>query len=483
VSLALRLCLPRARARPAEIRSTTLPELARHFIFGVHAVLGALALVAALTAFPVPASATKIERIVSPRGIAAWLVYEPSVPLIAFDFAFSGGATQDPPEKPGVATMAAGLLDEGAGDIDSNGFHEQLEAKAIEMSFTATRDYVSGSLRTLSENQTDAFRLLKLALTAPRFDAEDVERIREEMLSSLRRATTSPNELASQRWWATAFAGHPYARPPRGTLESVPAINAEDLRAFTRKVFARDNLKVGIVGNIDAATAGMLIDQVFGDLPPHSALSPVSNAIPQGLGQKIAIDLDVPQSVLIIGGAGILRKDPDFMAAFVMNHVLGGSAFSSRLYKEVREARGLAYSVYSAVMPLDYTSLFLSGTATRSDRTGQALEVMEAEIRKLAQTGPTEEELTKAKSFLTGSFALRFDTSTKIAEQLVQIQLDDLGIDYIDKRNDLVNAVTMADVKRAAKRLLDANMLVTVVGRPEALPAIGKSQPLSAKGG
>jgi zinc protease len=171
------------------------------------------------------------------------------------------------------------------------------------------------------------------------------------------------------------------------------------------------------------------------------------------------------------------------MAAFVMNHVLGGSAFSSRLYKEVREARGLAYSVYSAVMPLDYTSLFLSGTATRSDRTGQALEVMEAEIRKLAQTGPTEEELTKAKSFLTGSFALRFDTSTKIAEQLVQIQLDDLGIDYIDKRNDLVNAVTMADVKRAAKRLLDANMLVTVVGRPEALPAIGKSQPLSAKGG
>lgn len=483
MSLAHRLCLPRARARSAEAHSTTLPELARHPILGVRAALGALALVATLTAFPISASATKIERIVSPSGIPAWLVYDPSVPLIAFDFAFKGGATQDPPEKPGVATMATALLDEGAGDIASNDFHERLEAKAIEMSFTATRDYVSGSLRTLSENQNEAFDLLKLALTAPRFDAQDVERIREEMLSSLRRATTSPNELASQRWWATAFAGHPYARPPRGTLQSVPAINAEDLRAFTRKVFARDDLKIGVVGNINAATAGRLIDQVFGSLPLHSALSPVSNASPQGLGQKIAIDLDVPQSVLIIGGAGILRKDPDFMAAFVMNHVLGGSAFSSRLYKEVREARGLAYSVYSAVMPLDYTSLFLSGTATRSDRTGQALEVMEAEIRKLAQTGPTEEELTKAKSFLTGSFALRFDTSTKIAEQLVQLQLDDLGIDYIDKRNDLVNAVTMADVKRVAKRLLDANMLVTVVGRPEALPAIGKSQPLSAKGG
>jgi zinc protease len=446
-------------------------------------VFSALVLVGTLAAFPLPARATKIERIVSPDGIIAWLVREPSVPLIAFDFAFKGGATQDPPEKPGVATMAAELLDEGAGDIDSKDFHERLEAKAIEIGFTATRDYVSGSLRTLTENQDEAFDLLKLALTAPRFDAEDVERIREQTLSGLRRATTSPNELASQRWWATAFAGHPYARPPRGTLESVPAITAQDLKAFVQKVFARDNLKIAIVGNIDAAAAGTLIDRVFSSLPARSALSPVASASPQGLGQKIAIDLDVPQSVLIIGGAGILRKDPDFMAAFVLNHILGGSAFSSRLYKEVREARGLAYSVYSAVMPLDYTALFLSGTATRSDRTDQALEVMQAEIRKLAETGPTEEELAKAKSFLTGSYALRFDTSTKIAEQLALIQLDDLGIDYIDKRNGLIDAVTMPDVKRVAKRLLEAGMLITVVGKPQVLPAIGKSQPPPARGG
>jgi zinc protease len=449
----------------------------------LRAVLASLVLMGALTAFPPTARATKIERIVSPGGLTAWLVREPSVPLIAFDFAFKGGATQDPPEKPGVATMAASLLDEGAGDIDSKDFHERLEAKAIEIGFTATRDYVSGSLRTLTENQDEAFDLLRLALTAPRFDAEDVERIRAQTLSGLRRATTSPNDLASQRWWATAFAGHPYARPPRGSLESVPAITAQDLKAFVRKVFARDNLKIAIVGNIDAAAAGALIDRVFGNLPAQSVLSPIANASPQGLGQKIAIDLDVPQSVLIIGGAGILRKDPDFMAAFVLNHILGGSAFSSRLYKEVREARGLAYSVYSAVMPLDYTSLFLSGTATRSDRTDQTLEVMQAEIRKLAESGPTEDELAKAKSFLTGSYALRFDTSTKIAEQLALIQLDDLGIDYIDKRNGLVDAVTMADVRRVAKRLLEANMLVTVVGKPQAVPAIGKSQPLPTKGG
>jgi zinc protease len=231
------------------------------------AATGALVLAGALTAFPLSASATKVERIVSPGGIAAWMVYEPSVPLIALDFAFKGGASQDPPEKAGLATLAVALLDEGAGDIDSKTFHERVEAKAIELSITATRDYVSGAVRTLTEHRDEAANLLKVALTAPRFEAEDVERIREQMLSGLRRATTSPTDLASERWWAAAFPGHPYGRPLRGTLKSVPAITADDLRAFTRKVFARDNLKVAIVGNIDAVTAGKLIDEVFGRSP------------------------------------------------------------------------------------------------------------------------------------------------------------------------------------------------------------------------
>ncbi len=434
---------------------------------------GALVFAAVLAASPPSAHATTIERIVSPGGIVAWLVREPSVPLVSLEFAFRGGASQDPLEKAGVATMAAALLDEGAGNIDSKSFHERVEANAIEMSFTATRDYMAGSLRTLTDNQDEAFELLRLAITAPRFDSVDVELAREQTLSGLRRATQSPNDLASLRWWSTAFAGHPYGRPVRGTPELVAAITVDDLRGFTRKNFARDTLKIGIVGNVDAAAAGKLIDHVFGGLPAKAQISTIAAAVPQGLGQKIAIDLDVPQSVLMIGGAGISRKDPDFMAAFVLNHILGGSAFSSRLYKEVREVRGLAYSVYSAVMPLDHTALFVSGTATRSDRATQTLEVMEAEIHKLADAGPTEDEVTKAKSFLTGSYALRFDTSIKIAEQLVQIQLEDLGIDYIDKRNSLVEAVTLADVSRVAKRLLDRNMLIMVVGRPQITPAKG----------
>ena len=314
---------------------------------------------------------------------------------------------------------------------------------------------------------------MRLCLTEAHFDTVDMDRIRDQIMSGLRRETTSPNEMATKRWWATAFPGHPYGRPVRGTLESVPAITATDLKSYVRRVFARDTLKIAIVGDIDPDAAGRLVDKVFGGLPAKGTLIPVATMSPQGLGQKIAVELDVPQSVLLVGGVGIPRDDPDFVPAFLVNHILGGGSFSSRLYREVREARGLAYSVFSALIPLDHTALFMTGTATRADRAGQTLEVVESEIRRLAESGPTEDELTKAKSFLTGSYALRFDTSGKIAAQLVLIQLEDLGIDYIDKRNGLVKAVTMEDVKRAARRMLDGNMLVTVVGKPSVTPAKG----------
>jgi zinc protease len=433
-----------------------------------------IAVAASLLAFPLSASATKVERIVSPGGIVAWMVYEPSVPLIALDFIFKGGAAQDPPEKAGVAAMTMSLLDEGAGDIDAKEFHERIAARAIQLSFSASIDYVSGSLRTLTEHRDEAAALLKLALTAPRFESPDVERIRAQQLAALRRATTSPSSLAGERWWAAAFPGHPYGRPQSGTLTSVPAITADDLRAYSRNVFARDTLKVAIVGNIDTAAAGRLIDEVFGSLPATGTLTPVPDAVTQGLGQKIMVDLDVPQSLIVVGGAGILRKDPEFMAASVLNHILGGGSFSSRLYKEVREARGLAYSVSSSIGTLEHAAVFMSTSGTRSERAAEALEVMQAEIRKLAESGPTEEELAKAKSYLTGSYALAFDTSSKIASALVAIQREDLGIDYIDRRNSLVEAVTLDDVKRVARRLLDTGMLVTVVGKP---------RPATTKGG
>jgi len=387
------------------------------------------------------------------------------------DFAFLGGANQDPQDKPGVANMVSALLDEGAGDLDSNAYHERIEDKAIELGFEAGRDQFGGSVRTLVENTDEAFDLLRLALTSARFDPDAVERIRGQLQAELRQEANSPNDIASREWWATAFAGHPYGRPVAGTPESVQSITPDDLRTYTHRMFARDMLKVAIVGNVDAAKASEIVEKTFGGLPAKAELSPVATASPQGLGRRLVVNLDVAQSVVLIGGAGIPRQDPDFLAAFIVNHILGGGSFSSRLYREVRETRGLVYAISSTLVPLSHASLFMGSTATRSDRTTQTLDVVEREIHRLAETGPTDEELSKAKSFLKGSFALRFDTSTKIAQQLVQIQIENLGIDYIERRNGLIDAVTLADVKRVAKRLLDGGLLVTVVGRPLQEPA------------
>lgn len=431
--------------------------------------LAAAALVAlGLVASAPSAQATTIERVVSPKGIEFWLVREPSVPLVALEFAFRGGAAQDPADRPGLANMAASLLDEGAGDLDARTFHQRLEDKAIEFSVSAYRDNLVGSLRTLTENRDEAFGLLRLALTAPRFDDEAVERIRADILAGLRRDSTSPNELAGRKWWETAFAGHPYGRTTRGTIESVQAISVPDLKGCVRRMLARDNLKIGIVGNIDAPTAARLVDEVFGALSAKADLTPVPQAKPAALGQREQVDVDVAQSTLMLGGVGIARSDPDFIPAYVVNHILGGGSFSSRLYREVREERGLAYGVSSSLVPLKSTALFFVSTATRADRVGQSMEVIEAEIRRMAENGPTAEELAQAKSFLKGSYALSFDTSLKIANQLVLIQLDDLGIDYIDRRNSLIEAVKLDDARRVAKRLLSGKMLATVAGRPQA---------------
>ncbi len=425
----------------------------------------------ALLLFGTPVFATTIERVVSPGGIEAWLVHEPAVPLIAVDVAFAGGTTQDPPGKAGTANLVASLLDEGAGDLDSTAFHARLERKAIELGFQADRDTLRGTLRTLTENRDEAFDALRLALTAPRFDPTDVELIRAQVLSTLRRATTSPTDIASVRWWQTAFAGHPYSHPVAGMLETVPTVSAGDLRDYTRRVLSRDNLKIAVVGDIDAETLKPILDRVFGALPAKSELAEVDAVTPQGLGRRVVVKLDVPQAVVTFGGSGITRKDPDFMAAYIVNHILGGGSFTSRLYQEVREKRGLAYSVYDSLVWLKHTSLFIGSTATRADRAGETVDLIEKEIHRLAENGPEADELAKAKAYLNGSFALNLDTSSKIAGLLVQLQLDGLGIDYFTERPKMINAVTLADARRVARRLLDGGLLVTVVGRPEGLAA------------
>lgn len=420
------------------------------------------------------ASATNIQRVISPGGIEAWLVQEKTVPMLAMEFAFSSaGSTQDPAGKPGVANFAMSMIDEGAGELDAQAYRERLERRAIEISFSATRDYIRGSLRTLKENRTEAFDLLKLTLASPRFDAEPLERIRNQLLSSLRRESVSPNALANKRFWETAFPDHPYGRPTNGTIETVTAITADDLRAYVKRVMTRDQIKVAVVGDIDAATLGAELDRVFGVLPAKGERIAISAVRPAGLGKRVDVTLEVPQTVVSFGTGGLKRSDPDFMTAYVLNFILGGSAFSSRYYTEVREKRGLAYSVYSTLVWLEHTDLFLGGTGTRADRADEAVATIIEETRRFAAEGPTQRELDEAKAYLKGSQMLALDTSAKIASALVQYQLDDLGIDYIDRRNALIDAVTLDDAKRVAKRLWSEGLLFAVVGRAP-IPAAQK---------
>ncbi len=426
------------------------------------------AFVALLFAFAsLPAQAMTIERIVSPSGIEAWLVRESATPLVAMAYSFHGGTAQDPADKAGLVTLVSSLLDEGAGELDSKTFHQRLENHAIELSFRAGRDYFTGSLRALNEHRDEAFDLLKLSLTAPRFDTDAVERMRMQMMAGLRRDTTSPNDIASKAWWAAAFPNHPYGQETKGTLETVPTITVADMRDFVRRVFARNDLKIAIVGDVDAATAGRLIDTAFGALPAKNDLRAVPDVAVQGLGRRIVTKVAVPQAVVTFGGAGMARHDPDFMAGYITNHIFGGGTFSSRLYKEVREKRGLAYGVSDSMIWFKHAAVTIGGTATRADRTGDAIAIIAAEAKKMAEEGPTAEELAKAKSYLKGSYALTLDTSSKIAAQLVQIQTDNLGIDYIQRRGAMIDAVTVDDARRAAKRLYGGGLLVSVAGEPK----------------
>ncbi|UPJ47958.1 insulinase family protein [Bradyrhizobium sp. 200] len=429
------------------------------------ALIGGASLAIAMLASAPSQAAPKIQRLVSPGGIEAWFVQDATVPLIAMEYAFGGGATQDPTDKPGVGHLTASLLDEGSGDLDSKTYHERLDRRAIELSFTSTRDQFRGSLRMLKDNKDEAFDLLRMALTSPRFDAPDVVRIRAQVLSSLRRESTNPSSLANRKFLEVAFNGHPYGRQSQGTLDSVPRIEIADLKDYVRRVIAKDTLKIAVVGDVDPETLGKLLDKTFGSLPAKAQLTEVPDVLAAKPPQRVCIPLDVPQTVVTFGGPGVRRSEPDFMAAYVVNQILGGRGLSSRLYREVREKRGLAYSVYEKLLWMDHSALFVGNTGTRADRAGETVEEIEKQVRRMAEEGPTQQELDEAKSYLKGSQMLALDTSSNLAQALLQYQLDKLPIDYIEKRNALVDAVTLEDARKVARRLWGQGLLTVIVGR------------------
>ncbi len=418
--------------------------------------------------------APKVTEVTGPGGVRAYLLREPTIPFVSLRFLFAdAGAARDPAGRAGLAHMAAGLLDEGAGPHDSATFRRLLEDNAIRLAFDADRDTFGGRLETLHETRELAFELLRLALLEPRFDEEPVARIRAQILAGLRRRENDPQVRAGRAWFRTAFPDHPYGRPTRGTPETVAAIDRDDLLGLVRRRFARANLHIGVAGDIEPEELARLLERTFGDLPAEPAAGGIADAAPVE-GGVVVERLPVPQSVVVFGHAGIDRHDPDFYAAYVANYILGGGGFSSRLTEEIREKRGLVYGVYTYLLDLAHAPLWMGGLATSNANVGEALRLVEREARRMAEGEVTAREVEDAKTYLVGSFPLRFTSNDGVARMLAGISYQRLGRDYLERRNALVEAVTLEDVRRVSARLFGRPILFAVAGEPE---GIGSERP------
>lgn len=415
--------------------------------------------------------AMTVQVVTSPGGVTAWLVEDHSLPVVSLEASFIGGSAEDPKNKSGLAELTFDLLDEGAGDLDSTAFQRKLEDLAASLEFDVDRDSATADLRTAPSNLASALGLLRLALTVPRFSDDAVARVRGQLIDELEEEAENPELRADRIWWNAEFAGHPYAMPTHGTLQDVATIAPDDMRGFMRTRIASDVMLIGVVGDITAAQLGPLLDQTFGGLPAHAAPSRIAAATPQNRGQTLLQKMKIPQSAIIFGQPSIRRNDKDWYAAYLVTHILAGNGLISRLVRELREKRGLVYSVYADLDPLLHGGVILGDVATENAHVAESINLIRSEWVRMRDQGPTAAELAAAKTYLTGSFPLSFDSTLRVAGLLVVIQKDHLGVDYLDRRSALIDAVTLADAQRVAKRILDpAALSFAVVGSPGNLP-------------
>ncbi len=403
-------------------------------------------------------------QVVEKNGMTAWLVSDDSLPLLTVKMAWRGGTASDPQNLPGLTMMVARLMNEGAGDLPARAFQQAMADNVVSLGFDASRDHLTGTLRCLNDYRHMCLRLLRMAVTAPRFDDEAVARMKQEQATAIRRAQQSPRNIANLQLMEMAFNAHPYGRAKNGTAESLAAMSAADIRQHYQDIFARDGLTLAIVGDISRSELRRLMQDAFGALPPHGNIPTVSDVSVAKGPQARHVQRRGPQTSIVFAHNGVGYNDPDFFADFVMNNILGGSGFSSRLTEQVREARGLAYSVYSGTSNFNHAALWNGAVASDNKTAQQAMDVIRAEIRRIGQKGVSQERLDAAKTYLTGAYALRFDSGSKIAGQLLGIQLNGWPASYFKTRNDNINRVTREDVQRAAQRLNADGLLVVSVG-------------------
>lgn len=410
-----------------------------------------------------------IQEVKTPAGHSAWLVQDPSIPFVSLEIWFRGGTSLDAPGARGATNLMTGLLEEGTGDLDAQGFARARDDLAASFGFDSTDDAVTVSARFLTDTTDAAIDLLHSALTNPRFDPVAVERVRAQVVAGLESDAEDPDAIAGNTFAKLAFGDHPYGSPGEGTLDSVAALSRDDLIKAYQGALARDRVYIAASGDISPEKLAQVIDRVLDGLPATGA--PLPGRAPFLLkGGVQVVPYDTPQSVIQFAQPGISREDPEFFAAFVMNQIFGGSGFGARLMTEVREKRGLTYGIGAYLMQKDDADLYVGRASTANARAAETVAVVKAEWAKMAAEGPTQAELDQAKTYLTGAYPLRFDGNGDIAQILAGMQMDGLPIDYIKTRNDRINAVTLEDARHVAARLLDpAALSFVIVGHPEGL--------------
>lgn len=428
------------------------------------------AFVALLLAAPLRAEIA-IQEVTSPGGIKAWLVEEHSIPFTALEIRFKGGTALDAPGKRGAVKLMAATLEEGAGDLDSQGFAAARDDLAAGISFDAWDDAVSVSAKFLTENRDRAVDLLRMALIEPRFDPAALDRVRGQMISIVESNAKDPQEIAAATFRRLAYGDHPYATSDDGTRASLQGLTRDDILAAKAATMARDRLFVSAVGDITPEDLGRLLDRLLGDLPATGAPMPPPARVDLAGGVTV-VDFASPQSMVVFGQPGLRFDDPDFFAAYVLNHILGGGGFESRLMNEVREKRGLTYGIASYLVNRDLADTWQGSFASANEKVAEAVQVTRDEWARMAAGGVTDAELAEAKTYLTGSYPLRFDGNGPIADILVGMQLDGRPMDYVQKRNGYIEAVTKEDIARVARRLMTPEGLrFVVVGQPAGLSA------------
>ena len=421
-----------------------------------------------LLALPLRAEVA-IQEVTSPGGVAAWLVEDHNIPFVALELRFKGGTSLDRPGKRGAINLMMGLLEEGTGDLDARDFAKARDELAASFDYGSYDDSLSISARFLTETTDAAMELLRGSLVAPSFEPTALTRVRAQVLAGLTSDSKDPDKIVGRKFDALAFGNHPYGSGANGTIGSVTDLTREDIRDAHRGALSRDRIYASAVGDITAVQLSLLLDRLLANLPATGW------ALPDRVDYTLAggttlVDFDTPQSVAMFGQRGIKRDDPDFFAAYLVNQVLGGGSFESRLMEEVREKRGLTYGVYSYLLPKEFSELYIGRVASANDRIAEALEVIHNEWARMAETGVTADELRRAKTYLTGSYPLRFDGNGRIANIMVGMQMQGLSVDYIATRNDLINAVNLDQANQVAKKLLDPEGLhFVVVGNPVGL--------------